>query len=168
MTDWVIRALGPDDLTAFRAMRLDALLLHPHAYGSSYEEEVAYTPDDFAARWPGPPGVMLGACAADRLIGFAGLQVSTKIKLRHKGFIFSVYVDAAYRGLGVAEGLMTEAVARARQAGLRYVWLTVATSNESARRLYRRLGFRTFGTEPRGLLVDGVFVDEDMMVLDLD
>lgn len=168
MTAWAIRALGADDLPAFRVLRLDALRLHPMAYGSSYEEEVAYTLDDFAARWPGPPGVVLGAHAGDRLIGFAGLQVPAKIKQRHKGFIYSVYVDAAYRGQGVAEGLVTEAVARARQAGLRYVWLTVATGNEGARRLYRRLGFRIFGTEPRGLLVDDVFVDEDMMVLDLD
>jgi ribosomal protein S18 acetylase RimI-like enzyme len=165
---WSIRALGPADLPAFRVMRLDALRLHPRAYGSSYEEEIEYTPDDFAARWPAPPGVVLGAFADERLIGFTGLQVSEKIKQRHKGFVYSVYVDAAFRRLGVADGLMAAAIAAARDAGLRYVWLTVAADNENARRLYQRLGFRRFGTEPRGLLVDGAFVDEDMMVLDLD
>jgi ribosomal protein S18 acetylase RimI-like enzyme len=166
--DWTIRPLGTADLLAYRAMRLDALRLHPRAYGSSYEEEIAYTADDFAARWPTPPGVMLGAFTGDRLIGFTGLQVLARIKLRHKGFIFSVYVEAAYRRRGVAEGLMTAAIAAAHTAGLRYVWLTVAAENENARQLYERLGFRVFGTEPRGLLVDGAFVDEDMMVLDLD
>jgi hypothetical protein len=30
------------------------------------------------------------------------------------------------------------------------------------------LGFRSFGIEPRGLLVDGIFVDEELMLLDLD
>lgn len=165
---WSIRALGATDLPAFRVMRLDALRLHPRAYGSSYEEEIAYTLDDFATRWPSPPGVMLGAFAGDRLIGFTGLQVPPKIKQRHKGFIFSVYVDAEFRRLGVADGLMTAAITAAQAAGLRYVWLTVAAENEHARHLYERLGFRRFGTEPRGLLVDGAFVDEDMMVLDLD
>ncbi len=165
---WSIRALDTADLPAFRVMRLDALRLHPRAYGSSYEEEIEYTIDDFAARWPTPPGVVLGAFVDDRLVGFAGLQVPQKIKQRHKGFIYSVYVDAAFRRLGVAEGLMTAAIAAAHEAGLRYVWLTVAAENENARQLYERLGFRRFGTEPRGLLVEGVFVDEDMMVLDLD
>ena len=59
-------------------------------------------------------------------------------------------------------------IAAARQAGLRLVWLGVAIGNDGARRIYDRLGFRTFGIEPRGLLVDGDFVDEELMLLDLD
>ena len=168
MSEWAIRELGLEDVPAFRPVRLEALRLHPQAFGSSYEEEAAYTLDDFAARWPVPPGVLLGAHVADRLIGFAGLLVSPKVKQRHKGLIVMVYVDAAYRGQSVAEALLRGVIAHARQAGLRFVTLTVATSNEPARRLYRRLGFRIFGTEARSLLVDGVLVDEDMMVLDLD
>jgi ribosomal protein S18 acetylase RimI-like enzyme len=165
---WTIRALTLADLPAFRVLRLDALRLHPRAYGSSYEEEVAYTLDDFAARWPVAPGVMLGGFVGARLVGFAGLQVQPRVKQRHKGFIYTVYVEAGFRGLGLAAGLVEAAIAAARQAGLRFVWLTVAVGNDGARRIYQRLGFRTFGIEPRGLLVDGAFVDEEMMMLDLD
>jgi ribosomal protein S18 acetylase RimI-like enzyme len=164
---WTIRALGAPDLAAFRPLRLDALRLHPRAYGSSYEEEVTYTLDDYAARWPVAPGVMMGGFVADRLVGFAGLRVEPKIKERHKGFIYTVYVDRAFRGRGLAVGLVEAVIATARQAGLRFVCLTVAVGND-ARRIYDRMGFRTFGIEPRGLLVDGDFVDEEMMVLDLD
>ncbi len=165
---WTIRPLTTADLPDFRAARLEALRLHPRAYGSSYEEEIDYTLDDFTARWPDAPGVMLGGFVEDRLIGFAGLQVMPKIKLRHKGFIYTVYVDQSFRGGGLATALVEAAIAAARQAGLRYVWLTVAVGNDSARRIYGRLGFRTFGIEPRGLLVDGEFVDEELMLLDLD
>jgi ribosomal protein S18 acetylase RimI-like enzyme len=168
MSDWTIRALTPADLPAFRAVRLDALRLHPRAYGSAYEEEVDYTLDDFAAWWPVAPGVMLGGFVADRLVGITGLQVQPRVKQRHKGFIFTVYVDAAFRGLGLAAGLVEAAIASAREAGLRFVWLGVAVGNDSARRIYQRLGFRTFGIESRGLLVAGDFVDEEMMLLDLD
>jgi|SRR5208283_296461 len=161
---WTIRPLTAADLPAFRAVRLDALRLHPRAYGSSYEEEIDYTLDDFAARWPVPPGVMLGGFVADRLVGIAGLQVMPRVKQRHKGFIYTVYVDQAFRGLGLVEA----AIAAARQAKLRLVWLGVALGNDGARRIYDRLGFRTFGIEPRGLLVDGEFVDEELMMLDLD
>jgi ribosomal protein S18 acetylase RimI-like enzyme len=165
---WTIRALTAADLPAFRCVRLDALRLHPRAYGSSYEEEIAYTLDDFAARWPGPPGVMLGGFNGDHLVGITGLHVSPKAKERHKGFIYTVYVDQASRGRGLAAGLVEAAIAAARRAGARFVWLSVTIGNRDARRIYDRLGFRTFGIEPRGLLVDGEFVDEELMILDLD
>ncbi len=165
---WTIRPLTPADLPAFRAVRLDALRLHPRAFGSSYEEEINYTLDDFSARWPGPPGVMLGGLSAERLVGITGLQVLPRLKQRHKGFIYTVYVDQAFRGRGLAAGLVEAAIAAGREAGLRLVWLTVAIGNDGARRLYDRMGFRTFGIERRGLLVDGDFVDEELMMLDLD
>jgi ribosomal protein S18 acetylase RimI-like enzyme len=165
---WVIRPLAVKDLTAFRAVRLDALRLHPRAFGTSYEEEIVYTLDDYAAGWPTPPGVVLGGFVGDRLVGITGLRVEPRIKQRHKGFIYSVYVDPAFRDFGLAAGLVDAAIAIAREAKLRLVWLDVAVGNDGARRIYDRLGFRTFGIEPRGLLVDGAFVDEEMMVLDLD
>jgi RimJ/RimL family protein N-acetyltransferase len=149
-------------------MRLDALRLHPRAYGSSYEEEVEYSLETMGARWPVAPGVMLGGFVGDRLIGFTGLRVEPMVKTRHKGFIYTVYVDQAFRGLGLATGMVEAAIAAGRDAGLRFVTLTCAVGNDGARRIYERLGFRTFGIEPRGLLVDGAFVDEERMMLDLD
>src|SRR5208283_2146346 len=138
---WTIRPLTAADLPDFRAVRLDALRLHPRAYGSSYAEEIDYTLDDFSARWPGPPGVMLGGFSGDRLIGITGLHVLPRVKQRHKGFIYTVYVDRAFRGCGLAAGLVEAAITAARQAGLRFVWLTVAIGNDGARRIYDRLGF---------------------------
>ena len=165
---WVIRKLIPADLPAFRTVRLDALRLHPRSYGSSYEEEAEYTLDTMGARWPVAPGLILGGFVDDRLVGIAGMVVEPRVKTRHKGFIYTVYVDQAFRGLGLAAALMEAAITAAREAGLRFVTLTVAVGNDGARRIYERMGFRTFGIEPRGLLVDGEFVDEEMMVLDLD
>ena len=57
---------------------------------------------------------------------------------------------------------------RARDARLSVVYLTVTLGNDAARRLYAELGFRTYGIERRGLRVDGVFHDEELMTLDLD
>jgi len=36
-----------------------------------------------------------------------------------------------------------------------------------ARSLYRSLGFRSFGIEPRALKVDGSYVDQEHMVLEI-
>jgi ribosomal protein S18 acetylase RimI-like enzyme len=165
---WTIRRLTAEDLPAFRAVRLDALRLHPRAYGASYEDEVRYTIDDFASRWPVAPGVMFGGFVGERLVGITGLQVQPRIKQRHKGYIYSVYVDQMSRGTGLAAALVEAAIVAAREAKLRFVWLNVAVGNDGARRVYERLGFRSFGIEPRGLLVDGAFVDEELMLLDLD
>jgi len=42
---------------------------------------------------------------------------------------------------------------------------TVTTGQLAARRLYESLGFKAFGREPRALLVNGKYVDEDYYVL---
>jgi ribosomal protein S18 acetylase RimI-like enzyme len=165
---WTIRKLSSENLPAYRTVRLDALRLHPRSYGSSYEEESEYTLDTMGARWPAAPGVILGGFVGDRLAGIAGMLVEPKVKTRHKGFIYTVYVDQAFRGRGLAAALVEVLIATAREAGLRFVTLTVAVGNDGARRIYQRMGFRPYGIEPRGLLVDGEFVDEEMMVLDLD
>ena len=45
------------------------------------------------------------------------------------------------------------------------ILLAVTTRHEAAKRLYRRFGFETWGTEPNALKVDSAYVDEDHMIL---
>jgi ribosomal protein S18 acetylase RimI-like enzyme len=51
------------------------------------------------------------------------------------------------------------------EPGLEQVLLSVAVSQEAARRLYRSFGFETFGTEPNSLKVGATYLDEDHMIL---
>jgi ribosomal protein S18 acetylase RimI-like enzyme len=51
---------------------------------------------------------------------------------------------------------------------LKSIQLTVSITQKAARELYRNLGFRVFGVEPRALGIGGQFVAEEHMVLDLD
>jgi ribosomal protein S18 acetylase RimI-like enzyme len=169
MTGCRIRLLDRLDEPAFRPVRLAALRLHPTAFGRSYEEEVQVTPDDLAQRLLEPPSHMFGGFTeAGTLVGFAGLRLQLGIKSRHKGLLFAVYVDAAHRRSNLARSLVEAALACARDAQLRMVHLTVTLGNDGARKLYAALGFRTYGIEPRGLCVDGVFHDEELMALELD
>jgi ribosomal protein S18 acetylase RimI-like enzyme len=169
MTGYRIRLLDRSDEPVFRPVRLDALRLNPTAFGRSYEEEVRSTPDDLCRRLLEHPSYMFGGFAsAGELVGVVGLRLETGIKSRHKGLVFTVYVDAAHRRAGLARALVEAAIAHARDAGLRVLHLTVTIGNDGARKLYRELGFRTYGVEPRGLCLDGVFFDEELMALDLD
>jgi ribosomal protein S18 acetylase RimI-like enzyme len=169
MTGYVIRLLTRSDEPVFRPVRLDALRLHPTAFARSYEEEVHSTPKALATRLLEAPSYMFGGFApAGELAGIVGLRLEPGVKSRHKGSLFTVYVAAAHRRSGLARALLEAAIAHASAARLRVLHLTVTLGNDAARDLYAALGFRTYGVERRGLCVDGVFYDEELMALDLD
>jgi ribosomal protein S18 acetylase RimI-like enzyme len=164
-----IRRLTHADLPAFRTIRLEALLNHPEAFGSSFEEEAPLDLTGFARLVSEqPPGAMFGGFAGRELAGIAGLFVPPRLKQRHKGTVVSVYVRPAHRGTGLAREIMRAVIAAGRDAGLTLLQLTVTVGNESARRLYLGLGFRTYGLEKRALRVDGAWFDDELMTLGLD
>jgi len=166
--DHRIRRLDATDVHILRPVRLDALRLHPEAYSSSYEEESQTPPDDLARRLLLPPATMFGGFSGDTLVGIAGLRAETRVKTRYKAHLFSVYVDAAHRRSGLGRALAETAITHARDAGCRLVQLTVTVGNDAARQVYMGLGFRTYGIEPRALMVNGMFYDNEHMALDLD
>ena len=163
-----IRALGVADADAFRRVRLDALRLHPDAFGSAYEDEALLDPAQFAERLSAPGFTRFGGFAGGDLVGLAGLQMRTGAKERHKARLFSMYVDAAHRGSGLAQQLIEAVIAGAREAEALVLQLSVSAGNASAQRLYRRMGFTVYGVERRSLRVGAQFHDEELMALDLD
>jgi ribosomal protein S18 acetylase RimI-like enzyme len=165
---WQIRRLEQADAPAYQVARLAALQLHPEAFGSDYAEEAAYSLGDFARLLSPPPGATLGAFVGDAIVGIAGVHVQPKLKQRHKGYIYGVYVDAAYRRAGLARALIAAIIEQARREKLRLLQLSVTASNDAARRLYLEFGFRTYGVEHRALLVNGVYYDEELMEMNLD
>lgn len=162
-----VRRLCADDFTAWRALRLRALRDHPEAFGSSFDEESARPIDVVRARFDTPPdeGGIFGAHnESGQLIGMAGIMRETGRKMRHKAFIWGMYVTPEARGQGVGEALLGATLAIARAWPVEQVTLMVVTANEGARRLYERLGFAVYGTEPRALRLDDRYLDEHLMV----
>jgi ribosomal protein S18 acetylase RimI-like enzyme len=165
----MIRRLEPSDVDAFRAVRLDALRLHPEAFGSSYEDEAVLDRAEFVERLTTAGLVRFGAFDEHgSLVGLIGLQIRSGAKQQHKAFLFSMYVDAAHRGTGLAQQLVEAVIAAAREAGAIVLQLSVAAGNAPAQRLYRRMGFTTYGIDRRSLKVGEHFHDEELMALDLD
>jgi ribosomal protein S18 acetylase RimI-like enzyme len=163
-----VRALGTADAEAYRRVRLDALRLHPDAFGAAYEDEVELDVRQFADRLATPGFTRYGGFAADSLVGLAGLQMRSGVKERHKARLFSMYVDAAHRHSGLAQRLIEAVIGGAREAGALVLQLSVAAGNVPAQRLYRRMGFSVYGVERRSLWVGEQFHDEELMALDLD
>lgn len=162
----VIRQLVADDAEVFRAIRLEALLDSPEAFGGDHGEESARPLEAFTVQLT--DSAVFGAFQHGDLCGVAGLFWSESVKRRHIGNLYTVYVTPKARGTGCALPLIEAAVEHAHRLGKNQVLLGVATQNAPALALYRKAGFEVYGTEPRSLYVNGRFIDEHMMVRFLD
>jgi ribosomal-protein-alanine N-acetyltransferase len=93
--------------------------------------------------------------AADALAGYACVW-----HLEGELLINNVAIAPAHRRRGLGRGLLSRLLEDGRAAGCRRALLEVRPSNEGARRLYGRMGFREVGRR-RGYYSDG----EDALVL---
>jgi ribosomal protein S18 acetylase RimI-like enzyme len=94
----------------------------------------------------------------------AGLHRKNGPKVRHKARIWGVYVTPAKRAAGIARRRSETLLDRAGAIdGLEQVLLSVTTAQVSVAKLYRSLGFESFGCEPRALKLDGKFIDEEYL-----
>lgn len=164
-----MRPLKRSDASEWRRLRLEALLTCPTAFLTSHEDAKQQDTDSFAKHIPLPdqPSTLIGAFLDDNLYGSAGLHVSANPKIAHRGEIWGVYVAPELRGSGIGTALMRAVIAHARTR-VSQLHLAVNTGNVPARRLYRALGFVSYGIEHAALRIDGVSYDHDLMVLTFD
>lgn len=163
-----IHPLTADDAERFQALRLQGLRECPGAFASSPEDEAVLPMNEVAHRLSAVAGqkVVLGAFVDGMLVGLTGLMRESHRKLRHKAFVWGVYVTPSARRGGVARALMGQALATARdEFGVRQVLLGVNERNTAALTLYQRLGFEVFGRERDFMLIDGLPQHELHMAL---
>jgi len=165
MDSSAIRSLVGADLEAYRALRLRGFAEHPSAFTSKYVEEVARPADALLRRIApsaaAPHDGVLGAFAADTLVGVVGLEVDMRAHVRHKGHVFGMYVPVENAGRGIGRALVAAVIRRAQAIpALRQLGLTVTAGNAAARRLYEEAGFVAWGVEPDAVIVDGAAHDK--------
>ncbi len=161
-----IRILDGRDAEAFHALRLHGLRSAPEAFGSSYEEERELGIEEIQRRLDDRPNAAFGAFADDTLVGVAGFLMNTKVKQRHKGLLWGVFVDKEWRGHNLGKRL-TEAVIEYSRGHVDTLHATVMATNISARALYLGLGFTVFGFEKDALRFNGQSYDDELLRLDL-
>lgn len=161
-----IRQLSVDDAMAYRAIRLEALVNHPEAFVSSAEAFAQKSDDDI--RETLQTLTIFGAFLPDGSLGGINAFLGNEgHKESHRGWMIQVYVKPEHRGSGMSTALVRHLLDYARGRVIQ-VHLGVWTENEAAIRLYKKLGFTTYGTEPRYLFVNGRYLDEHLMVRFLD
>jgi ribosomal protein S18 acetylase RimI-like enzyme len=159
-----VRRLGAADAAAYRALRLDALQRHPCAFRASFDEEAGHTLEEFAARLEAD--AIFGAFCDGALCGLAGLEIPQARNKRHKGVLFGVYVCPDRRRAGLGAALVSCVIEHAR-AHVEQLHAAVVVDADPARALYRKLGFRPYGLEPRALKVGEASFDQELLVLPL-
>jgi RimJ/RimL family protein N-acetyltransferase len=160
-----VRRLTRDDVEAYRAIRLEALTMHPEAFTRTAEDFALQTVVDLAAVLD--KLAFFGAESPDgQLVGIMAFDQGQK-REAHRGWLLQVYVRPAWRGTGCAQALLDAVLEHARNHVLQ-VHLGVAADNLPALRLYQKTGFDIYGTDPRFMKVDGRFIDEHLMVRFLD
>lgn len=72
---------------------------------------------------------------------------------------FSVYVDPAFRGLGIGKAAMDALIEAARAAGFWKLVSRIFVENTASRSLMNGLGFREVGVYEKHAQLDGVWRD---------
>jgi RimJ/RimL family protein N-acetyltransferase len=157
----MIRRLREDDAELYREIRLEALRLHPDAFGASFEQEALRPLAFFAERLT--DNAIFGGFADTVLAGTAGLMIQSGAKRVHKGMFWGMYVRAGARGSGLS-GRLVDAVIDEALTCVELIQLSVVADNLVAQRLYASRGFAAYGVEEHSLKVGGRYLDEVLMV----
>ncbi len=155
----------------FYAFRLRGLREDPEAFGSTFAEESVMSAEERLSHFHcTDENFVLGAFGEDgQLIGVAGFYRATHLKLRHKGFVWGMYVSPESRGSGVGRALVSSIIERGKSLpGLEQICLDVVTVNEVARSFYLSQGFQIYALEREAMKQGGEYYDLEHMVLRLE
>jgi ribosomal protein S18 acetylase RimI-like enzyme len=100
--------------------------------------------------------------------GYVALGTPTGLEAnRHVVLIRGLAVAPSHQRRGVGRALLAAAEAAARERGARRLTLRVLAPNTGARALYEAHGFVIEGVQRDEFLLDGRYVDDVLMALDL-
>ncbi len=161
-----VRLLNAHDAEAYAALRREMLADSPWAFSSSVDDDRALQPGFVTSLSHESGHVIAGGFERENLVASAGVRRNTSRKMAHRAHLWGVYVTPGARGRGWGERVMRGAIdAAGRWAGVDSVCLSASVRSRSALRLYERLGFVRWGTEPGAVKLDGEAIDEVHLVL---
>lgn len=164
----VYRRLVNGDEGAYRQVHLESLKTFPENFGTLHEDQASVTKLQFETfiETDSEDNFIFGAFSGDRLIGIAGFKRGDRLKTRHRGEVVQVFVNPEFHGNGIGESLLRLIVDAAfALEGIESLELSAVASNSSARRLYEKLGFETYGIRTNYFKSGDKYSDQRFMQL---
>jgi ribosomal protein S18 acetylase RimI-like enzyme len=144
-----ISIILPDQWRILKALRLDALKDSPNAFLGNYDRESEWSPSQWRAECDASTWV--SAAVVEKLVGVAKLARSNDPDVTLH--IESMWVNPGWRRRGIAQALVEKLEVLAREQGEEILGLWTFDGNESAQRLYLRLGFHPVGEKGNRQLI---------------
>jgi len=86
--------------------------------------------------------------------------------MSHVGSL-GIAIKSGYRGIGIGTKIMQTLIEASKKAGLKILVLDVFDINETAKALYKKMGFKEAGRIPKGIYKKGKYIDLIRMVREL-
>ena len=166
---FTVRRLIGDDLPQYKGLRDTMLAMHPEAFTSDVRDEQSKPASSYHARLGPQPGQFtLGAWIGDKLVGAITCERDTRRKVAHIVNLIGMMVLPEARGLGIGRELLQAFVAATSElTDVELITLSVTARNGPAAALYEKAGFRRYGRLPRAVKLGDIYLDKDLMVLEL-
>ena len=102
------------------------------------------------------------ALVGGQVVGWCDVFPEKRETMAHGGVLGMGVIDG-FRGKGIGIALMRATLARAKEAGLTRVELTVREDNLRAKTLYEKVGFAVEGVKRKAALFDGKYYNLILM-----
>jgi ribosomal protein S18 acetylase RimI-like enzyme len=132
-----LRRLERVDARAYRDVRLEASLDPAFAMSAAWFEGMNDS-GIYRAFLTNPAGWVTGAFRQQQMLGIVHIDPAAEL---HEYMLWGLYVMQKERQRGVGEALVSSAIDIAQSISAAALRLHVSASNDSAKRLYQRLGF---------------------------
>lgn len=124
--------------------------------------------DAFFGERAAPEDVLVALAEGGAVAGYAMLGPADPVESnRHVLMLHGLAVDPAHQGRGVGRRIVAAAIEEARRRGARRLRLRVLGHNRVARHVYEACGFVVEGVLREEFLLDGRYVDDVLMAMDL-
>lgn len=137
-----IRRLTESDWRLFAGLRLRALAEALGVDDGQYRQESAFTAGQWRRRLR--DHAQFAAILGQHPVGLIAAQRESSTSV----YLYSLWLDPAARGNGLARPLVAAALEWAKRQRARTVWLRVAESNAVARTIYEDFGFSVWDSAP--------------------
>ncbi len=141
-----VKKLEKNDWRAYKALRLEALGLHPDVYGGTLQDALQTSDSDWQQVLDRQDQAYFGLYEGGELIGCGGVFMQDAAS--KTGMLIGGYIRAQYRGRGLSHMIYEARIGWTKESGL-YDRLVVGhrKGNEASRRANQVFGFKYIGEE---------------------